>query len=186
MPGGLNPVFAPPAARLFFALWPPPAARAQLTEWTQTLHAAVGGKPPHPEDLHLTLVFLGGVPAHRLPELRALAAAIPFSSFRLTLARAGCWKRNRVAWCAPEAIAPLLARLVTSLEARLTAEGFAYDRRPFAPHVTLARNARCPETELSGKLIHWPVKNFVLAQSRSAPAGSPRYDVIGSWPELSI
>ena len=42
--------------RLFFALWPDDAVRAELARWSRELHALCGGRTTRPENLHVTLL----------------------------------------------------------------------------------------------------------------------------------
>ena len=42
--------------RLFFALWPDDAVRAELARWSRELHALCGGRITPPEKLHVTLL----------------------------------------------------------------------------------------------------------------------------------
>jgi RNA 2',3'-cyclic 3'-phosphodiesterase len=45
------------SGRYFFALWPDRQVREALSTLSRSLSA--GGRPHHPDDLHMTLVFLG-------------------------------------------------------------------------------------------------------------------------------
>ena len=67
------------------------------------------------------------------------------TTFDLELTQAGYWAHNHIAWVAPAAAPQALADLVNHLETRLAAAGFAFDARPLVPHVTLLRNALCPQ-----------------------------------------
>ncbi|WP_458527413.1 2'-5' RNA ligase family protein, partial [Onishia taeanensis] len=58
--------------RLFLALWPDPAVREALSSTAGQAHLACRGRPVAPEQLHLTLAFLGQVPTERLSALVAL------------------------------------------------------------------------------------------------------------------
>lgn len=60
--------------RLFFALEPDPAVRRALASLARALARATGGRVPQAEILHLTLAFLGQVPAGRHAELAAIGA----------------------------------------------------------------------------------------------------------------
>jgi len=174
----------PASARVFFALWPDPAVRRALTQVGLKLHRQVDGKMTHEASVHMTLLFLGEVSIDRLGVLTDLAAGIPFEAFRLQIDKADCWKHNRIAWVAPSVTPPALTRLVEALERRAGAEGFGFDLRPFAPHVTLVRKARCAPLDLSVPEIQWEVRDFVLVRSDLDSNGS-RYRQIGRWPPVS-
>jgi len=130
--------------------------------------------------VHLTLVFLGAVAASRLDELLDLAAVVRAGRFTLHLDQAGCWRHNRVAWVGAGATPPALAGLVTDLESRLQASLFCFDRRPFVPHITLLRKARCTESP-GCRALEWPVDRFVLVESQPTETGV-QYRIVGEWP----
>ena len=51
--------------RLYFALWPDAALRATIARVAAGPAAVAGGRAVPAADLHVTLAFLGGVPAAR-------------------------------------------------------------------------------------------------------------------------
>ncbi|HEX8961678.1 MAG TPA: RNA 2',3'-cyclic phosphodiesterase [Rhodocyclaceae bacterium] len=173
---------AEPLRRLFFGLWPSAAVAAQLHREALSLQRACGGRAMREESLHLTLAFLGGVPASRLQAAEAAADAVRAGRFILELDRAACWKHNRIAWAGCSAVPPELSRLVADLSAQLRVAGFTLDDRPFAVHATLVRNADCrrPLPPLASP-IAWPVEDLVLVESRVEPGGS-RYEIVRRWP----
>jgi RNA 2',3'-cyclic 3'-phosphodiesterase len=166
--------------RLFFALWPDAAARAQLGRWSAALHRACGGRRMWDGQLHVTLAFLGDVSLDRLPVLRALAESLICTGFTLRFEAPGCRPRKHLVWAAPVEIPDGLAALAAGLAAALVAAGLGSEDRPYRPHATLLRDARCVSLpELEG--FNWRVRDFVLVESTLAPAGST-YQVIGRWP----
>jgi len=102
-----------------------------------------------PENIHLSLKFLGDVDAAREPELRVALqrAAGTLSEPRpLTLQVTGLgvfpdYHRPRVLWAGvtPD---PALELLQHGVEQAFAPLGFPTEARPFRPHVTLARAAR--------------------------------------------
>ncbi|MEN9783315.1 MAG: hypothetical protein RJA24_658 [Pseudomonadota bacterium] len=169
--------------RLFFALWPDATTRDALAATASQLKRACGGRSPPADNLHLTLAFLGNVPASRLPELRLVADAVITEPFALDLVRAGYWRAQRLAWAAPLSCPPALTALHGQLTDALRLHGFHTERRAFKPHVTLLRDAVAPPPSSPEGMMrmHWPVRNFVLACSVPAPRGV-RYRLIGTWP----
>ena len=121
-------------------------------------------------DLHLTLVFIGAVPQEQLAQVTQ-AAGVASAPIELLLDRLEVWKGATVVLrpgTVPAALADLQGRLVQSLKA----DGVPFDERPFAPHVTLARNAKgIAHTALPP--LRWRSAGHVLALS----AGG-RYAVI--------
>lgn len=173
------------SARVFFALWPDAEVRQALMRVGLSMHRQLEGRLTREDSVHMTLVFLGDTPVERLGALADLAADIPFELFSLSIERAGCWKHNKVGWVAPVETPPALVRLVSDLEERAAAQHFRFDRRPFAPHLTLVRKARCAQRELQMPRIGWDVRDFVLVRSERDSNGS-RYCPIGRWPQPRV
>jgi 2'-5' RNA ligase len=129
----------------------------------------------------MTLAFLGQVAVERVERVADAAGALPFEPFALRMVRVGCWPHNGVAWVAPAELPPALTRLVVALQAALVAQGFPPEERPFAPHVTLIRKARCTRLDPPESEIEWRVNDFVLVRSELSRAGS-NYSIIARWP----
>ncbi len=132
------------------------------------------------ENLHLTLMFLGDTPAARLAELLALGAAQPPFRCVVRLERAECWKHNRVAVLCPGDCDQALVRLLNGLQQDLDAAGLRFDRRPWRPHATLLRGARCAADALPMEPVEWRASGFALLASRQEASGM-RYEVLGHW-----
>lgn len=167
--------------RVFFALWPEPAASAALHAFALRMQARCGGRVMRAETLHLTLAFLGDLPVQRINALRTLAAQVHGEAFDLEIARAGSWKRNRVLWAAPRATPPALADLADALASALRAAGYALEERPFSPHLTLIRNAReAPPPDIEPPAT-WHAERFALVRSRPDAKGA-HYETLADWP----
>jgi 2'-5' RNA ligase len=93
----------------------------------------------------VTAAFLGEVPASRVGELRALAAAAeaeapsPDEAALEGLGAFPSWESPRVVWAGVGEGAGALRALESALRPRLAAAGFPTEGRPFAPHLTLGR-----------------------------------------------
>ncbi len=173
--------------RLFVAIELPERIRTVADDLTARLRSEL---PPArwvaAANLHLTLAFLGELDEGRLPGLAAgltpaLARRAPF---RLRLAGSGCFPpsgRARVAWLgfeeSPEVIA-LAAATATALRA---AVGYEPERRPFRPHLTVARcsppwppaAARRWSEAVDGSLGEaFRVDSVALVRSRLGSAGA--------------
>lgn len=100
-----------------------------------------------PENIHLTLKFLGEVDAAQLPALqRAVADACARNApFTLTLGGAGAFPNTRqpnVVWIGARGQIENAARLAEQIDLACAALGFAREARAFTPHLTLGRVKR--------------------------------------------
>jgi len=180
------------AARVFFAIWPDAEVRQALMQVAHQVHRQVAGKLTRVDSMHMTLLFLGSTPVEQLGLLAELADAVAFEAFTLDIGTVGCWKHNQIAWIAPLTTPSALARLAEDLARGALARGFQVETRPFVPHLTLVRKARCAGVDeargagldVRPPRIRWEVREFVLVRSELATSGS-RYQQIGRWPAVS-
>lgn len=171
--------------RLFFALWPPAELSGRLAALAASAKAVCGGRAMKRETLHLTLAFLGCVPADKAEKVLEVAAGIRGEPFQLVLDRVRCWGHNHIVWTGPSVMPPALAALAGQLAQGLGAAGFTLEKRAFAAHITLLRNARCAETPPDFKPITWQARDFVLVESRLSPQGAA-YEIVGRWRLASV
>ena len=169
--------------RLFFALWPEPGTLAASVERLRGLASGGEGRPQRPDQLHLTLEFLGDVPESRLAAVLEAGAAASgnLAPFEVVLDRIEHWRRPQVLCLTAEVTPPPLVALVESLRAGLVARGFQTERRPFKAHLTLARKVRRPPGSAEVEPLVWPAHEFSLVESTTDPAGS-RYQRLATWP----
>jgi 2'-5' RNA ligase len=165
--------------RCFFAVWPDEAAVAGLERIAAEAYGICGGRVMRRDTLHLTLAFLGDLPAARIEDAMRIAGTIAVEPFGLTLDRIGYWRHNRILWAG--GVSPRLTFLADTLANGLRSAGFKLDDRPYSPHVTLLRDARCTGSPVLPQPVAWPVREFVLAESRQSREGS-RYDIVARWP----
>lgn len=136
--------------RLFVAVELPGPWREALRREEQALaQAAPGfGRWVDPSLLHLTLVFLGNQAGDRVVTITSAldAAAAKTSAFSIVPGMPGSFGGRgavRVVWAGIEdRPRGALGRLRDALAASLRQAGVAFDEKPFAPHVTLARARR--------------------------------------------
>ena len=134
--------------RLFVALEIPAAVRDNLAALINDLRAADASSSRNkarwvrPENLHVTLKFIGNVDAGKIDPIRdALAEVCSGSAVELHFRGMGFFpneKRPRVLWAGIEG-SPNLAPLAASIDARLEKLGIPRETREFSPHLTLAR-----------------------------------------------
>lgn len=94
-----------------------------------------------PEQLHLTLRFIGEVDQGTLSAISSALSRIRFAPFQLTLRGVGHFppgKRLRVLWVGLDPC-PALMQLQLELELALQETGIPAEGRRFSPHLTLAR-----------------------------------------------
>jgi 2'-5' RNA ligase len=134
--------------RLFVALEIPSAVRDNLAALINDLRAADASSSKskarwvRPENLHVTLKFIGNVDAGKLDAIRAALADICSSRVvELRFRGLGFFpneKRPRVLWAGIDA-SPNLRPLADEIDARLEKLGIPRETREFSPHLTLAR-----------------------------------------------
>lgn len=136
-----------PALRLFVALSLPEPVRDQLVAWrASAVGAADGLRPVASEDLHVTLCFLGSLPAGAAVDvLDACAVAATLPAARLALG-APLWlprRSPRVLAVALRDADGALAAVQAALSRSLAGAGlYRPEGRPFLAHVTAARVRR--------------------------------------------
>ena len=172
-----------PTRRLFFALWPDEGIREELDRVSR--HAVrKRGKRVRGENLHITLAFIGQVPADTASCLRQAAAEIRGQRFTLRLDRIGYWPRPRILWLGPSHTPAALRHLVGDLNRQLGQEcGYTPEKRPWQAHVTLARKCTASREEPTPQTVDWAAGHFSMVESVTDPAGA-RYRVLDSWPLL--
>ncbi|MFC5559046.1 RNA 2',3'-cyclic phosphodiesterase [Ureibacillus thermophilus] len=128
----------------FFAVKLPKEAKEFLYEWIQ---ARKGDFPfarwVHPEDYHITLAFLGFAEKEKLEQ--AIEKVKPVLekevSFTLTLNSIGVFgpqKAPRIFWADVESSEQLFS-IQKEVYQQCVETGFQLDKKPFRPHITLAR-----------------------------------------------
>jgi 2'-5' RNA ligase len=97
-----------------------------------------------PKGIHLTLKFLGDVPADQIGEITgALERSCQgFAPFSLSCGGLGCFpnlKRPRVVWVGIQEETGTLAQLKKAIEENVAPLGYPTEKRKFSPHLTLGR-----------------------------------------------
>ncbi|WP_025916629.1 RNA 2',3'-cyclic phosphodiesterase [Herminiimonas sp. CN] len=161
--------------RLFYALWPDDATRSALIK----LQTPLQGRITPPEDLHLTLVFLGTQPTASLPALQALLAELPAAAIMLNVDCLGHFPKSRIAWAGSQHPPATLEALRQALLAALVEQNIAVDQGAhFKPHITLARNAVVPPAPEITAIV-WRADHVALVQSTTT-GSAPRYRLLAS------
>lgn len=179
--------------RLFVAVYPPEPALDHLAAAVGALR--LGGAAADGTNVrlarrplwHVTLVFLGEVADDRAPAAteavragvarwRAASATVP----ALRLAGGGRFGRGRasVVWIGLAGDIDPLYQLTRSVRRALRAARLGFDRKPFRPHLTIARPGdRLPATDLAADVAAlagyqgpvWPAERLRLVRSFPGP-----------------
>ena len=176
--------------RTFIAIELPPHVKTALARHRALLKTGDGKlvKWVEPENMHLTLQFMGGVPQDNIGAITTAIsnASAGFSHFQLELAGLGVFpnpNRVQVIWVGLSGDLGILNRLQKEIGAGLTPLGFMPETRPFSPHLTLGRvkdHARPEERAKLGQILeHMPfnarlkidVTSVNLMKSQLTPKG---------------
>jgi len=179
--------------RLFLAITPPDNLRRELAALLLPFSAELPGRWPPPENLHLTLAFLGEREDGRRREIEAAAEiAGRCAPFPVVWGGVGAfpgWRRARVVYLGVRKggaeLAGLAHRLVEALPEDLRPPG----GRSFRAHLTLARFREPPgpaglrrlAEELAPLSWRSRVDAIELQESRLHPSGA-RYRLLSRIP----
>lgn len=167
--------------RLFFALWPDDKTRAKIDALNQSI--AQPGRKLVPENLHITLVFLGNVDDAIAEAIQRDAAMIKGSPISLQFDELDYWRRPRVLCLTCHRQPKNLYSLVNALTGMVEAYPVRLDKRHYRAHITLARKARQRPLK-QFEPIRVVAEHFALVQSISTQQGV-RYEVLETWPLLA-
>ena len=156
-----------------------------------------GGRIVPPENLHVTLAFLGHTPDERLDDVVAAAreAAALVPPFVLSFDRAGRFPergRPRVVWLGMADGEANVVELGSAASAGLRKRALDFEDRPLAPHLTLARvadDASAAEAKTVGaaleglaiERLRFGVTEIAVVQSVLSPKGA-RYTALATVP----
>jgi 2'-5' RNA ligase len=169
--------------RLFYALWPHAGTRAAMARFAATRDVARGASPVPAENYHVTIAFVGQVPAARLPALQRIGAQTRTPQFELNFEALEYWPKPEVIVAAARTIPPALQALWDDLHTRLTAQDFELAPKRLRPHVTLARKVTQAPVSTVMSPLRWKASNFSLVRSLGGGAHST-YTVVDTWPLL--
>lgn len=151
-----------------------------------------GVRPVRPAHLHLTLHFLGDVEEERLTALREALAKVRHEPFMIAIRGTGVFPprgRPGVLWVGVAESAPL-AKLYAGIGTAIEACGLEVERRPYVPHVTLARLTPAVPRAWTSRLLgdtaslgidDLPVERFHLYESRKLD-GATEHSITATFP----
>lgn len=165
----------PENLRLFYALWPDQATRSALVR----LQSGVPGRLTAPDNLHLTLAFLGMQSSQLLPQLKRILSQLASPTMELVLDRLGFFPKHSIAWAGMHQVPEPLNALQKALTAALLQHQISFDQQSrFQPHITLARAAQLPADTRCTPII-WRADHIALVQSTTFADG-PQYRVLAA------
>ncbi|MEZ0230782.1 MAG: RNA 2',3'-cyclic phosphodiesterase [Planctomycetota bacterium] len=185
--------------RLFFAV----ALTDTIRDKLAALEESLRGKAPEapvgwvvPQNIHLTLRFLGETDERLLPRLKEVAGAVAATvpKFSLQLEKVGTFggrSSPRTVWVGvrDDAGKARLRELAEGLERAVQKLGFTPENRPFAAHATLGRVKAKPDKKFVATLEAaksfeagtLEVGRFVLYESHMRGGKPPEYVEVESY-----
>lgn len=145
-------------------------------------------RPVKPENMHLTLRFIGGVSHDTVGRIRKKLEGIKFSPFSAKFKGAGVFPSEnyvRVVWAGVESEG--LLSLASAVKDAM--KGEKGDER-FSAHLTIARVKRkidakeFLEKHKDDEFGECEIKSFELIESKLQPGKPPEYTVIASFPAV--
>lgn len=179
--------------RLFSAVAIAPEAQREIERVERELAGRVEVRRWQPvANMHVTVHFFGEVAAEVVPALaeRLSDASHVIAPFRLQLGRLGAFPARghpRVLWLGVDDPQQSLHALERTMRMALSDLGIPQELRPYAPHITLARepkgNVRIRELadEVPVEPVSWQVTEAALFRSVLTPQGS-QYTVLHRFP----
>ncbi len=186
--------------RCFVAIELPQEVKEKLAQLISLLDREKSpfAKWVNPEGIHVTLKFLGNVPANKVADiakvLRELIAGSP--SLKLQVSGLGAFpnlEQPRVIWVGLQGEIEKLEGLQHNIDSALIPLGFPQETHPFSPHLTLARlrdRASPAERRNLGKLLiatpfvttcKFRVKSVLLMKSQLSRQGAI-YSCLNNFP----
>ena len=165
--------------RLFLGYRLPGDAVATLVEWQER---ELRGRLVPPENLHVTLAFLGGRPATELPAILDVLGPAARETVAPVFTVSGYRETRSVGMLTLEDETGSAAALAGRLHGELAALGlYEPERRPWLPHVTILRFGERPRLRPSlPQLAPFAPSDAAAFLSRLHPSGA-RYEVLESF-----
>lgn len=130
--------------RLFLAIPLEKSTRTQLEKILMDLRkAGVKGNFTAPENLHLTLHFLGELPPSAVNTIEKAVLSCELKEFPLTIEDMGAFDKTGVLWAGVNPTEEL-CDFQREIGKALIRAGFNLEKRPYRPHLTLVREFELP------------------------------------------
>ena len=184
--------------RSFIAIPVPRSGIEVLERAVKRLDSEIGGQVRwvRPRGIHLTLKFMGDIPASTLERVLAALPQVTasFSLFGISMSGLGVFpnpRRPRVLWAGLDGDLGTLSALQSAVDQAVEKLGLPKEDRLFSPHLTLGRVRRDTNEEQSRKIGYlmtntrlqappsWTVETVDLMRTELDPTGSRHY-LVGS------
>lgn len=169
--------------RLFFALWPGEALRERLHSAANSVPTQGSARRVAHDNLHLTLHFIGNVYFEEMVCLQRQASRVRADKFQFDIDCQGFFNKPRVAWLGCTAASAALEELHAQLGRQLRLCGYQPEKRPYHPHVTVARKIGPVTGSGQFEPIPWMVTEFSLIEVQQIENGV-QYRVVENYPLL--
>lgn len=167
----------------------------QIQQLISELGTMSGIRPVKASQLHITLKFLGDITEAKLPSITEALNQIILPQFSIQLSGMGCFPNLnyiRVVWVGITQNKKQLIQLANQVRKATDSLGFPKEKRPFSPHLTIARLKRITNTtkEKVKTLIQerekvyfgmQDIEKFILKKSTLTPKG-PIYENLTEVP----
>ena len=116
-----------------------------------------------PENLHLTLAFIGET--DRVDDIKAAVKEVAFEPFEIKTGRLGCFNgRSKVIWLGIDGEKKLKA-ITAELRKNLDIRGIDYAKGRFQPHITLVRQPSDMPLDIDIESANMIVKEISVMKS---------------------
>lgn len=116
-----------------------------------------------PENLHLTLAFIGET--DRVDDIKAAVKEVAFEPFEIKTGRLGCFNgRSKVIWLGIDGEKKLKA-ITAELRKNLDIRGIDYAKGRFQPHITLVRQPSDMPLDIDIESANMTVKEISVMKS---------------------
>jgi RNA 2',3'-cyclic 3'-phosphodiesterase len=169
--------------RLFYAAIPDAGTGQCLAAVAASMHLLPGSRLVPRINYHMTVAFVGEVPASQVRVLLQAGGAQRMPAFALRFDACEYWPKAEVVVAAARTMPTALERLRQQLQRELAGHQWKFDVKAFRAHVTLARKVSQAPVLQAMSPFDWLVRDFCLVRSDTSGIQSA-YTVVDTWPLL--